>query len=325
MTLADAISGERNANLGVLRLGLAACVIVSHAWPLALGLGAAEPLMTLTGQSLGGWAVALFFFLSGLLVTASAERRTPVSFLGARARRILPGLGAALIATLALAYLSGATPSRSEALGWFLRAATLASIEHRISGAFAGNPYPEVVNGPLWSLFYEVAAYLLCLFFVQFGLHRRKSVLFLLMLVPVGLSLIDTVLPYRLGTFAPLFACFAAGMAASVFRNRIVLRPFLAGGLLPLVFIAPWPIGVLVVAYAMLALSLTAPTLRLPGDYSYGFYIYGWPVAQTVAYLVPGISPAELAALSLVATTPAAIASWHFVERPSLLQTRALG
>jgi peptidoglycan/LPS O-acetylase OafA/YrhL len=325
MTLADALTGDRSANLGVLRLGLAACVIVSHAWPLALGVGATEPLMTLSGQSLGGWAVGLFFFLSGLLVTASAERRTPLSFLGARARRILPGLGVALIATLALAYFSGATPSRSEALGWFLRAATLASIEHRISGAFAGNPYPEVVNGPLWSLFYEVAAYSICMVFVQLGLHRRKTLLFLLILFPLGLSLIDALLPYRLSTFAPLFLCFAAGMAAYVFRHRIVLRPFLALGLLPVVFVAPWPVGVPVISYAMLALSLTAPALRLPGDYSYGFYIYGWPVAQTVAYLVPGISPAELAALSLVATAPAAIASWHFVERPSLLQTRALG
>lgn len=324
MTLADAITGDRNANLDVLRLGLAAFVIVSHAWPIALGPDTTEPLVALTGHSLGGWAVGLFFFLSGLLVTASAERRTPLSFLGARARRILPGLVVALIATLALAYLCGATPSWNEALGWFLRSATLASIEHRISGAFAGNSYPEVVNGPLWSLFHEVAAYSVCIFFVQFGLHRRKPALFLLTLVPLGLSLVEAFLPDRLTTFAPLFTCFAAGMVAHILRHRIVLSSPLAMGLLPMVLVAPWPVGVLVVAYAMLALSLTVPALRLPGDYSYGFYIYGWPVAQTVAHLVPGISPAELAALSLVATTPAAIASWHLVERPSLSLKRAL-
>lgn len=324
MTLSDAITGDRNANLGALRLGLAAFVVVSHAWPIALGPGTAEPLMALTGHSLGGWAVGLFFFLSGLLVTASAERRTALSFLGARARRILPGLGVALIATLALAYLCGATPSRNEAVGWFVRAATLASIEHRISGAFAGNPYAEVVNGPLWSLFHEVAAYSLCFVFVQFGLHRRKPSLLFLALVPLGLSLFEASLPVRLATFAPLFVCFAAGMAAYVFGHQIVLNSPLAIGLLPVVFVAPWPVGVTVVAYALLALSLNAPTLRLPGDYSYGFYVYGWPVAQTMAHLVPGISPGQLAALSLAATTPVAIASWHLVERPSLSRARAL-
>jgi peptidoglycan/LPS O-acetylase OafA/YrhL len=324
MTLSDAIGGDRNTNLVALRLGLAAFVIVSHAWPIALGPGTTEPLMVHTGHSLGGWAVGLFFFLSGLLVTASAERRTALSFLGARARRILPGLGVALIATLALAYLCGATPNRNEAISWFVRAATLASIEHRISGAFAGNPYAEVVNGPLWSLFHEVAAYSLCFLFVQFGLHRRKPALLFLTLVPLGLSLVEPSLPDRLGTFAPLFACFAAGMAAHVFKDRIALNSLVAIGLLPVVVVAPWPVGVPVVAYGLLSLSLSVPALRLPGDYSYGFYIYGWPVAQTIAHLVPGISPAELAALSLAATTPAAVVSWHLVELPSLSQARAL-
>ena len=324
VTLSDALTGDRSANLDALRLGLAAFVIVSHAWPIALGPGTAEPLMALTGHSLGGWAVGVFFFLSGLLVTASAERRTALSFLGARARRIFPGLGVALIATLALAYLCGATPSRNEAVSWFLRAATLASIEHRISGAFAGNPYAEVVNGPLWSLFHEVAAYTLCLFFVQLGFHRRKPALLFLALLPLGLSLVGSYLPHRLAIFAPLFGCFAAGMAAYVLGNRIVLNSPLAIGLLPVVFLVPWPVGVAVVTYGLLALSLTVPAFRLPGDYSYGFYIYGWPVAQTVAHLVPGMSPVELAALSLVATTPAAVASWHLVERPSLSRARAL-
>jgi peptidoglycan/LPS O-acetylase OafA/YrhL len=67
MTLGQALSSGRTGNLDTLRLLLAASVVVSHAWPLALGPGTAEPLSALTGHSLGGWAVALFFFLSGLL------------------------------------------------------------------------------------------------------------------------------------------------------------------------------------------------------------------------------------------------------------------
>ncbi len=76
MTLADALSGPRAANLDALPLLLAAAVIVSLARPLALGPGAPEPLSLATGHSLGGWAVLLFFFLSGLLVSGSAERRS---------------------------------------------------------------------------------------------------------------------------------------------------------------------------------------------------------------------------------------------------------
>jgi peptidoglycan/LPS O-acetylase OafA/YrhL len=297
--------------------------VVSHAWPLALGPGTAEPLAALTGHSLGGWAVALFFFLSGLLVTASAERRSALAFWVARARRIVPGLGAALLVTLAMAMASGAVPGPGEAIAWFARALTLFSIEHRISGAFAGNPYPEVVNGPLWSLSHEVAAYAVCALVVASGAARRPfAVLGLVALAALASAMFDT-LPARAATFTPLFLAFALGMAAHVFRARIALRPVLALLLLPLVPVLPWPLAVAALGYACLALALRAPRIALPGDFSYGVYIYGWPVAQALVHLHPGIGPGALALASLAATLPFAVASWHLVEQPLLPRTRA--
>ncbi len=110
MTLAEAMSRGQTNNLHALRLALAAAVVVSHAWPLAHGAGTDEPLEALTGHSLGGWAVGLFFFLSGLLIAGSAERQTGRGFWAARARRLLPGLAVALLVTLGLAVARGATP-----------------------------------------------------------------------------------------------------------------------------------------------------------------------------------------------------------------------
>ena len=91
MTLGDALRSDRSENLNALRLLLAMAVIMSHAWPLALGPGTLEPLEHLTGHSLGGWAVGVFFFISGMLITASAERKSMWRFWTARARRIIPG------------------------------------------------------------------------------------------------------------------------------------------------------------------------------------------------------------------------------------------
>ncbi|NKX43583.1 acyltransferase [Roseibacterium sp. KMU-115] len=318
MTLARAFAEGRSGNLDGLRLMLAAAVVVSHAWPLALGPGTAEPLAGLTGHALGGWAVGLFFFLSGLLVTASAERRTARAFWAARMRRIVPGLGAALLVTLGLAYASGATAGLAEAAAWVLRALTLVSIEHRLTGAFAANPYPLVLNGPLWSLFHEVAAYALCFAFVALGGTRRPFAVAALLTLSTLAALLADALPGRIGTFAPLFAAFALGMAAHIFRARLPLSPVLALAALPLVAVAPWPLAIAALAYAALTLALRAPAPPLPGDISYGVYIYGWPVAQTIVHLLPGIGPVALAALSLAATLPLAIASWHLVERPAL-------
>ncbi|MDG3042515.1 acyltransferase family protein [Roseicyclus marinus] len=323
MKLGQAFSEGRSVNLDALRLVLAAAVMISHAWPLALGSGTPEPLLALTGHALGGWALGLFFFLSGLLVTASAERRGARAFWAARARRIVPGLGAALLVTLGLAYASGAVAGPAEAAAWFLRALTLVSIEHRLEGAFATNPYPEVLNGPLWSLFHEVTAYVVCFGFVALGGTRRPVAVVALIALAAFAALFSEALPGRIGTFAPLFAAFSLGTAAHVFRDRLHLSPVLALAALPLALVAAWPLAIAALGYAALVLSLRAPALHLPNDISYGVYIYGWPVMQTIVHLVPEIGPLALAAASLAATLPFAIASWHLVERPALTRCRS--
>lgn len=313
----------RGRNLDVLRQGLAVGVIFSHAWPLALGPDTPEPLLQLTGVSLGGWAVGAFFFVSGLLITASAERKTPCQFWTARARRILPGLGAALLVTLGLAMISGATANLQEAISWFMRAITLISIEHRLTDAFAQNPYPGVVNGPLWSLAHEVFAYVLCALLVWTGfLNRAMGVLVLLVASAVA-CLAHDALPGRLSTFAPLFWAFSMGIAAHHWRTKILLGPgtVFCGAIL--ILIVPNPLSVGVVAFGMVCVTLCLPAIRLRSDASYGLYIYGWPVAQTIVVILPGIGAFPLAVLSIVATYPLALISWHWIEQ-SCLQSRLI-
>jgi peptidoglycan/LPS O-acetylase OafA/YrhL len=318
MTLAEHLSAGRTSNLDFLRLVLAACVIVSHAWPLALGPGTPEPLEQLTGRSLGGWAVLLFFFLSGLLVTRSAERKTMRAFWRARAKRIFPGLGVALLSTLALACASGAAPNVVDAAVWFLRAFTLLSIEHKIPGAFAGNPYPSVVNGPLWSLFHEVTAYGLCVLIVFSGLTRHALAVLGLVLATTAITYWGGSLPGRLAVFAPLFCAFVMGMAVYRLRYRIKVTPALifVATLTALGLPGVWSIGG--VCVATLAAVLCLPQIKLHADYSYGLYIYGWPVAQFVMHMLPNTGPGALAVLSLAATFPFAVFSWHFVEAPMM-------
>ncbi|MBE1281858.1 MAG: acyltransferase family protein [Rhodobacteraceae bacterium] len=324
MKLADALLSGRTENLDLLRVVLAVCVIVSHAWPLALGPGTSEPLEHLTGRSLGGWAVLMFFFLSGLLITASAERRTSKEFWRARIRRIFPGLGVALFVTLVLALISGATPFAEEAAFWYFRAITLVSIEHQIPGAFAANPYPGVVNGPLWSLFHEVLAYGCCVALVSLGALQRGSHILGLTAVISAANLWTDVMPSRLATFLPLLFAFSLGMAAFRLQTRLKLRSDLGITSALAVFFLPGMLAVLALSYAVLSLTLVTRPVRTTADYSYGFYIYGWPVAQFIVHLQPGVGPVALAALSLVLTLPFAMVSWHLVERPTMTFRKAM-
>lgn len=63
----------RDNNLNLIRMAAALAVLVSHAWPIALGPGVAEPLSRALGVALGTLAVQVFFAISGFLVARSFE------------------------------------------------------------------------------------------------------------------------------------------------------------------------------------------------------------------------------------------------------------
>jgi peptidoglycan/LPS O-acetylase OafA/YrhL len=54
------------------------------------------------------------------------------------------------------------------------------------------------------------------------------------------------------------------------------------------------------------------------GDYSYGIYIYAFPIEQLVAYFFNGISPLGIIAIATPITIGISAASWHTIEAPAL-------
>ena len=162
-TVASAMSGDTN-NFTLLRLALALAVVVSHAFSVTTGRVNDEPLMRLTGFTLGEHAVNGFFAISGFLVTMSFDRRGSRDYVIARTLRIAPGL---IVATLVVALLLGSAMtvlpldaySHSEGV-WRFIVATLTTYKSNIAlpGVFANNPF-RFPMGTVWTLKYEVLCY----------------------------------------------------------------------------------------------------------------------------------------------------------------------
>jgi peptidoglycan/LPS O-acetylase OafA/YrhL len=337
---------NRHNNFDALRLVAAASVIFSHAFLLSQGREDNEPLKWLTGQTiLGVVGVFVFFVISGFLVTQSYETtRSPGRFAAKRALRIYPGyLVCILLCTVALGPLVSTSPLHAYLASggtWdFLLWNLVMNVEHNILPGvrFTGFDFGRIVDGPLWSLPCEMVMYAMVL---VLGVLRALRLVVLLPLLALGLARIvfdeagrvafgDSAVLVRFAWDTSwLLAFFVAGMVlyklrhTRVFDGRIALAA--VAGLVASVplnqFILLFPLfGAYLILY--LALHPRLPVLRAArfGDLSYGLYIYGWPVEQTLLYASGGrLAWWQLFPLALAITAAIALASWHLVEKPAL-------
>lgn len=323
-----------------LRLFAALLVIFGHAFRLT---GETGP--SFAGAGVATTGVKIFFVISGYLVAQSLLRDAdPRRFLQRRLLRIVPGLAAVVLLTVfvlgpALTTLS-ASAYFADPRSWSYLANLAFYPADALPGVYATNVAPGEVNGSLWSLPPELSMYLLLpvLATVSFVLTRRYR-LILLAAVLVTLVELLVVLPdptlrewlvygtrvWAWFSVAPFFlfgACYAfCGWDRSL--NRAV-----AAALLAVLLVAPTVpvltelmlIGAL--PYVVLAFGVApAPlggALTRHGDFSYGLYLYAFPIQQAlVALAIPGGALGNFALAAALAGCCAAL-SWHLIERPAL-------
>jgi peptidoglycan/LPS O-acetylase OafA/YrhL len=343
--LSEVTDGREN-NFDLIRIVAAACVLISHSYPLALGAGAVEPLTEWIGHSLGHVSVGVFFAISGFLITRSFDRRSNVRhFAIARVFRIFPALIVVLLITLMLLG-GGVTVLKTEQYflnfdtwTYFVRNLSLFKLQYPLPGVFEDNPYGPAINGSLWTLKHEVLCYAGVLVVGVAGLFRRKAIfataLALYFVFFLGFDLVrdQVVNPLFVNEFRRISIYFVVGSALYIFRHRVPLDPKIVVTLaLVLTFLFRTSVFdvlfAVFVSYSTLWVAYTAPKVsefyRRRGDFSYGLYIYAFPVQQLTAHFVSGITPSLLMLISLPTAMLFAVASWHFVERPSLELSKKL-
>jgi len=322
-------------NFDLLRLFAALLVFWFHALVFT---GRPAPLLFswVTPGSLG---VYIFFLISGYLVSKSWDSDPhPGRFLARRSLRIFPALvvlimlttlilGPALT-TLPLAeYLHGSSFHR-----YFSNIVLLP--RYALPGVFEHQAVPNAVNGSLWSLPVEFTLYLVLLLL---GMTRTPR------WAVAGLAIIgfwatlrwsvergDAIVIYGMvAQDIVLFGVyFLLGVCVSRFRlERWLTITSLSVSVVAMIAAEPWPMVSRMISWLAfpcifltfgLSTSIAARLLSRLGDYSYGVYIYAFPVQQSIIYLWPSI-PMSVYVLSTLALTFALAAmSWHVVERRAL-------
>lgn len=325
-----------------LRLLGGTMVLFSHSFPLT---GHAEPIAFRLGDeevNVGHAGVIIFFTISGFLVATSwARAPRPGTFALKRAARIWPAFLvvvalAALVVGPALTDLPldrylGDPRTRS----YLLDNALMSPIRYGLPGTFAGLPY-TAANGSLWTLPYEVLAYVGVLIAGVLGLLRRPrpaaGFVALLLLHRMGVAGHAVSLDWwfnglGLGPAVSLCVWFAAGVVLAGHRDLIVGRHRHAALAVP-VAVAGLVAGEPLLAIPALSfLVLYVATLDLPaasvvgraGDPTYGIYLYGFLVQQVlIASGLAAMNPWLLFVEAAPVTAACGYASWHLVERPVL-------
>lgn len=260
--------------------------------------------------------VPVFFVISGYLVSQSFERTSATTYFRNRAMRIYPALWGCLAISLILALAQGVRPDW-HLWPWLIAQLTFVQFYNPdfLRGFGTG-----VLNGSLWTIPVELQFYLL----LPLLYRVRWSAL---MAVSIASYFIFTEFPHKLigVTLIPYLYLFLLGIYLQQHPKH--RNPWMYLGL----YIATECVmgyagatiagnGLNIVSattLAFLVISLAnTRAIQLPGDVSYGLYLYHMPIVNT--FIAQGIGGRSATGWALLCSVVLAIASWFLIERWAL-------
>jgi peptidoglycan/LPS O-acetylase OafA/YrhL len=341
---------SKKNGFGWMRLALALLVVVSHSnWINGQAEFGLE-LKDIHGfTSMGTFAVFGFFIISGFLITGSYINTQDIFvFFKKRILRLAPAFWMCLFLTIIffapLYYLFSGRSILDYFINDFAKGWVYfwSNITIQIQSENYGNALDTAVrkefNGPLWSLIFEVRAYILLGLLGFIGVFRNRF----LILIPAiffwfahynvvfnakftqwfGVWVGD----YKL---AILFSYFFIASVFYIWKDKISMdwKLFVpsVGLVLYAIIIDQFSLfAPLFLTYCVLYLAHKLPTpkwLENLGDMSYGVYIYSWPIQNLL--VISGFSKFGLIPFTIVSIVLSLIAgylSYNLVEKKFLVR-----
>lgn len=332
---------KENNNIDLLRLCAALLVVWSHA-PALFGLPAFW-IPAPHGMYAGRLGVAVFFFLSGMLVCNSLVTKKNVwAFIWARFMRIYPAFFVMLIISVffigpLFSTLNTEQYFTSEGTWRFFFRNLILNIQYHLPGVWEDR-LNIGVNASTWTIPVEVGCYI-CLLFAFVSCNKLKinhwafftlaivfsiiPIKWLLPIIGIGYTVVDQI---------DIF-CFATGAILAVYKEKIILDKNLLGMVL-LMCVLIWRcenvicyLYPVVVSLVLIYATSTKPLLELhlKKDISYGVYIWHWPICQILYTYLNNINVYIFFIIVVVISACIAYISAIFIEEPCIDLGRKLG
>lgn len=330
------LSRHRN-NFDFMRFAAAMMVLCGHSYALTIG-GAPQ----IFGKTIHDMGVVIFFCISGYLISISwANSPSLKVYLWKRALRIFPALAVCVVLTACIlgpALTSHSLPRYfSEMQFWRYFENILLYVHYHLPGVFTENKLPAV-NGSLWTLPVEFLCYIF-LAVAALACNKRQAAIFACIALAAALAYIYypqgqriVVLHILLRSMLQVMPFFFIGAVLARLEGKYIhFRPGYAVLLCVALFIVTeydirvlnqimlWAcIPYIVLTFGLRALPVVSGWGRY-GDFSYGIYLYAFPLQQMVVALSQQqASPMEVTLMAFPPVLLCAVASWHMVEKPAL-------
>jgi peptidoglycan/LPS O-acetylase OafA/YrhL len=334
---------QHKNNFDFLRLIGASTVVINHAYPLLTGNVNHDWLEKITGTlGTGTLVLDIFFVISGYLITQSLlSKKNAIDFFVARCKRIFPALFLSIILSV---FVVGLLATKLSAVNYFQNVDTwkyfisISVFKLRFS-------LPEVftepffhsssINGSIWTLAYEWVMYGAIFLFGTIGILKSNWKYLVLHVVIISVMIfydqhpqLTTVKLFGIEStrIVNLYVFFMMGNLLFIFKDKFTVKWFHVV-LLFIIWAISWRtnfssvisfffIPIFTIWFSFLPITFLQK-LTKSGDYSYGIYVYSFPIQQLIIfYSSAQINVWQLLFLSFALTLPIAILSYHFIELP---------
>jgi len=325
---------NRNNNFDILRFLAALQVLIGHCIN-CLGKENYDWFFDISG-------VPVFFIISGFLVTKSwCDNPNIFLFLKKRILRIFPALIAVVLFTaLILGPIVTTLPLKeyftNSMFFDYFKNIFLYEIYHLLPGVFENNPLNESVNASLWTLPLEFFMYCLIALFGITKILNKKNFHFIFIVFSILLFYILNrffIIKYTYMKGIELLILFFISSGFYIYRRKIKLSfPIFIICLIIFVLgiIISYKIHGVFIYFRMISfpyIIIYIAYCKIPyinnfgkhGDFSYGIYLWAYPVSQTLIYFwLDKFNVFTYIVSVFFITLFIAVLSFKFIEKPAL-------